>query len=130
MRFSTQTTSKGSTFNKNLIGMFSRHLWKKVRKKNKHVNTVVNSIQTLPLLVGKSISNPHNISPPVDFYRINLSTSSCADQNVVSDGISHSYDCTSSYPTYSVVFQGSRLRIGINLSPCYLKALSTPLNGL
>ena len=45
------------------------------------------------------------------------------------DKISYSYDHTTSYPTDSVVFQGSKSRIGINFSADYLKAPSTMLNG-
>ena len=76
--------------------------------------TVANSIQPLPFPVAKSISNPrNNPRPPVDFYITNLSTSYCADQDVVSNEIIHSYDRTPSYTTYSVVFQGSKLFIGL-----------------
>ena len=53
----------------------------------------------------KSLSNPHNNPiPPVDFYRTNLSTFSRADQYLVSDEISHSYDRTTSHPKHSVFF--------------------------
>ena len=80
--------------------------------------------------VAKALSNTQNNPRPlVDCYKTNVSTYSCADQDEVSDEISHSYDRTTSYPTDSVVFQGSKLCIGINLSPDGLKALPTPLNG-
>ena len=55
--------------------MFPRNLWKKRKKKTKHVDTVVNSIQPLPLLVTKALPNPHNNPiPPVDCYITNLWT--------------------------------------------------------
>ena len=53
--------------------------------------------------------------PQVDIFVTNVSTSSRADQYVVSDEISFSYDHTTSYPTDSVLFQGSKSGIGINL---------------
>ena len=62
------------------------------RKKIKHIDNVVNSIQPFTLAVTEVLSNPNsNPIPPVDCYRNNSSTSSCADQDVVSDEISHSY---------------------------------------
>ena len=103
--------------------MFPIHLWKIGKRKPKHVDTVVDSIQTLPFPVEKSLSNPHNNPrPPVDFYRTNLSTFSRADKYVVSDEISHSYDRTTSHPKYSVIFKGTKLYIGINFYPEDLKA--------
>ena len=59
---------------------------KEVRKKPKHVDTVVNSIQPLPLPITDLISYTHNNQrPQVDPGANNLSTSSCAYQYVVYD---------------------------------------------
>ena len=63
------------------------------------------------------------------FHGNNLSTSSRADQYVVSDEISDSYERTKSHPKHSVVFKGTKLFIGINCYPEDLKAPSTLLNG-
>ena len=69
--------------------MFPRHL-KKRSKKIKHVDTVVNSIQTFPLAVARALLNSQNNPvPTVDCYRNNSSKNSCAYQDVVSDKISH-----------------------------------------
>ena len=89
----------------------------------------MNIIKPLTLPITNVISNTHNNPRPrVDFFATDLSTSYCPDQVVISDEISYSYDCTTSYPKDSV-FQGSKLRIGINLYTYYLKAPSTTLNG-
>ena len=81
---------------------------KKEVKKTKHIDTVVNSIQPLTFPITNTLSNKHsNLIPQVDSFATNLSTSSCADQYVVSDKISYSYDCTTSYPTDSVFFKES-----------------------
>ena len=68
---------------------------KYVRKKHKHVDTVVNSIQPLPLPITNTVSNTHNNQiAKVDFFATNLSTFSSADQNVVFDEISYLYNRT------------------------------------
>ena len=101
-----------------------------MRKKPTNVYTVVNGIQPLPLSIKNTLSNTHNNPrPQVDCFATNLSTSSRADQYLVSDGIGYSYDRTLSHPTDSVAFQGSKLLIGINISADYLEPPSTPLNG-
>ena len=90
----------------------------------------MNSIQRQPFPVTEALSNQHNNTiTAVNFHRTNLSTSSHAEQDVVSDEISHSYYRTTSSPTDSVVFQVSELYIGINFSPENLKAPSTLMNG-
>ena len=61
--------------------------------------------------------------------QLNYQKPSRADQYVISDEIRYSYDHSASYPTDSVVFQGSKSCIGINLSKDDLKAPSTALNG-
>ena len=77
------------------------------------------------------LSNTHNNRrPQVDCFASDSSTYSIADQDIVSDEIIYSYERTTSYPMDSVVFQGSKFCIDINLSKDDLKALSTPLNGL
>ena len=87
-------------------------------RKTKHVDTVVNCIRSFPLTITNALSNTHNNSrPKVGCFATNLSKSSCADQDVVSD----EYYRTTSYPTDSVVFQGSKSRIVINFSIDYLK---------
>ena len=65
----------------------------------------------------------------MDYYRTNSSEYSCAKQDEVFDKISHSYDRATSYYISLVVFQESKLCIGINVSTDYLKAAPTPLNG-
>ena len=96
------------------------------KKKPKHVDTVVNSIQTLPLSITNPISNKKsNQGQKIDCFATNLSEYSRAYQDVVYDEVIYSHDCTSSYPTDSVVFLGSKPRIGINLYKYYLKATST-----
>ena len=64
----------------------------------------------------------------VDCYTTNLSTSSLSDKNAVSYEISYSFDSTIFYLTDSVVFQGGKLCIGINLSMDNLKSTSIMLN--
>ena len=65
----------------------------------KLVDTVVKSIHTLLLPIKNTLSNTYNNPiPQVDCYKTNLLTYSHADQDVVSDEISYSYDCTKSYP--------------------------------
>ena len=87
-------------------------------RKTKHVDNVVNCICPFLLKIKNALSNTHNNSrPKVDYFATNLSKSSCADQDVVSD----EYYRTTSYPTDSVVFQGSKSRIVINFSIDYLK---------
>ena len=77
----------------------------------------------------KVLSNPqNNPRPQFECHRTNLSTYSCSDQDVVSDEIIHSCDRKTSYNMDSVVFQGSKSRIVINLYPDDLKDPSTPLN--
>ena len=57
-----------------------------MKKKHKHFETVFNSIQPIPLPITNKISNTHNnTGSKVDCFATNLSTSSCADQYVVSD---------------------------------------------
>ena len=64
-------------------------------KNPKNVDNVVNSIKPLPLPTAKALLNIHNNPrPPVDCYRNNLTKSSRADQDVVSDEIIHLYDRT------------------------------------
>ena len=94
--------------------MLPRHLQK---RKTKHGDTIVNSIQTLPLPIKNTLSNTHN-NPRPQFYcfETNLSTSYRADQDAVFVGIIYSYDRTISYPTDSVDFQVIKSRICINLS--------------
>ena len=105
------------------MNILPRHLWKISKKKTKHVDTVVNNIQPLPFPITNPISNTHNNQrPQVDIFATNLSTSSRADQDDVSDKISCSYDHKKSYTTGSLVFQGSKLRIGINFPTDDLKA--------
>ena len=63
---------------------------KEVRKNPKHVDTVVNSVQPLHLPITNSLSNKYNNQgTQVDMFATNLSTSYCADQDVVSDEISY-----------------------------------------
>ena len=94
--------------------MFPIHLWKnkkddRTAARTEYLDTVVNSIQPLPLPITNSIYNTQNNKiPQVDIFANNVSTSSFADQDVVSDEINYSYDHTTSYPTDSVVFQGSK----------------------
>ena len=100
------------------------------RKKIKHIDNVVNSIQPFTLAVTEVLSNPNsNPIPPVDCYIPIISTYYCADQYIVSDEIIHSYDFTTSSPTDSVIFQGSKLCIGIYLTSYHSMAPLTPLNG-
>ena len=67
---------------------------------------MVKTIEPFPLYDSKVLSNPHkNTISPVDCCKNNLSKSSCADQNVVYDKISHSYDRTASYTIYLVFFR-------------------------
>ena len=60
---------------------------------------------------------------------MNLLTSYCAYQNLVSDKISHLYDRTTPYPIDPVVFQGSKSHVGINLYTDNLKTLYILKNG-
>ena len=71
----------------------------------------------------KSLYNTHN-NEISSVYRIknNSSTLSCEDQNVVSDKIIHSYNCTTSYTIYLVYFQGIKSSIGIDFSTYYFRA--------
>ena len=71
----------------------------------------------------------NNTTPHVDCITTNLSTSSCAKTYSFSDESSYLYDCTTSYPTALVVFQGSKSLIDINFFTYNLKASSTLLNG-
>ena len=64
-----------------------------------------------------------------DDIATNLSTSYCADQDVVSGEIIYLYDLTTSYPIDSAVFQESKFHIDVNFSTACLKAPSTPLDG-
>ena len=102
MKFKTQKTLKVSKINTDLIKYVTKTLVKKqVRKKPKHVDTVVNSIHTLPFTITNALSNTHNNQvKQVNCFATNLSTSSHADQDVVYDEISYSYDRTTSYTTY------------------------------
>ena len=103
---------------------------KKKKEKPTHVDTVVNNMQPLTLTTTNVISNKHNNQiPQVDCFAINLSKYSYADQDVISDEICYEYDFTTSYLTYSVVFQGSKLRISIKFSKDNIMAPSTHLNG-
>ena len=89
---------KGSNINTDLMYDVTKTIVKKeVRKKAKHIDTVVNSIQYLPLPIKNEISNTHNKQRP-QFYCFanNLSTSSRADQYVIYDEISYSYNLTTS----------------------------------
>ena len=102
--------------------MFLRHLWKISKKKAKHVDTVVNSIQPLNFPVSKTLSDLHNnLIPPVDCYRTNLSTSSREDQDVVYDEIKFFVTVQHLIPRIKF-FQGSKSGIGVNFSPGDLKA--------
>ena len=58
--------------------------------------------------------------PQFDFFATDLSKYFCVDQYVVYDGISYSYDRSTSYPMDSDVFQGIKLCIGINFSTDHL----------
>ena len=81
-------------------------MWKINKKEPKHVDTFVNSIQTLPFPITSTLSNTHNNPrPQVDFFENNLSTYYCSEQDVFSNKISYSYDHTSSYTTDSVFFK-------------------------
>ena len=78
---------------------------KKISKRKKHVDNVVNSIQYLLLPIKNTLSNTHNnTGPQVDCFETNLSTCYCADQDVVYDENSYSNYRTTSYPTDSVFF--------------------------
>ena len=82
------------------------------------------------MTIANAVSSTHNNpKPQVDILATNVSTSYRADQNVISDKISYSYDCKISYPTDSVVFQGSKFRIAIYLSTDYFESPSTLING-
>ena len=48
-----KTASKGGNINIGLIEYFTKTLLKKIKKNPKHVDTVVSSIQPLPLPVSK-----------------------------------------------------------------------------
>ena len=79
--------------------------------------------------ITNTIPNEHNNKIlQVDIYATHLSASSRADQYLVYDEISYSYNRTKSYPTDSVVFKGGKLRLGINFSTDDFKAPSTPRN--
>ena len=79
---------------------------KRSTKELKHVDTVVNIIQPLPFPITNSISNTHNNQiPQVDIFATNLSTSSRADQDVVSYEIIYSYDLQHHVPWYQLVFK-------------------------
>ena len=104
---------------------------KEARKNPKHVDTVVNSIQPLPLPITNTISNTYNNQRThVDGFATNLSNSSCADKYVVSEKTSYSYDRTTSYPMDSFLSQGSKLSIGINSPIDNLISPSTRINSL
>ena len=61
---------------------------KKKWEKPKHIDTVVNSIQTSSFPITNTLSNTkQNLRPQVHYFEINLATYSCADQDVVSDKI-------------------------------------------
>ena len=79
---------------------------KEVRKSLNHVDPFIKSITPFPLDDAKSISNPDNNKKVlVHWYKNNPSTSSCADQNVVSDKISQLYHRITSYPIDSYYFK-------------------------
>ena len=83
--------------------MFQIHLWKNKWEKPKHIDSVVNSTQRLPLPITNTIPNKNNNPRPQgDCFATNLSTSSRAYQYVVSDEIIHLYDHKTSYATDSV----------------------------
>ena len=68
--------------------------------------------------IPNSTSNTNNNQiPQVGWFAINLSKLSYADQDIVTDKISYSYELTTSYPTDSVVFQGIKSRIGVVPDP-------------
>ena len=72
------------------LNMLPRQFCKIIKKKSKHVNTVVNSIQPLSFPTTNTISNTHNNKiPQVDFFENNLSKSSREDQDIVYDEISY-----------------------------------------
>ena len=74
-------------------------LVKKKYGKFKHVDPIVNIINTFPSADTKELSNiNNNTRSTVDFGKNTSSTYSCAGQNSVSDKINHSSDCTTSYP--------------------------------
>ena len=77
--------SKGSNIITDLIYNIPKTIVKKeVIKKHIHFDTVVNSIQSLPFPITNAISNTHNKQrPQVNCFANSLSTSSCADQDVV-----------------------------------------------
>ena len=80
------------------------------------------------MLVSKTLPNPHNNPRPrADCYRTNLSTYSCADQDVFSDEIIRSYDHTTSYLLCWFLYK-EETKNCYNLSSDYLKYLSNPPN--
>ena len=91
--------------NTNLIEYVTQKLVKKeVSKKFKHVYPVVHNIKIFPFAGTKVLSNSHNNTIlSVDICEINSSKSSCAERNIISDQISHSYDCTASYHLDSII---------------------------
>ena len=123
--------SKGSNINTDLIQYVPKTLFKKeVRNKPKHVDLAVKSIKPFTLADTKALSDPHkNTSSLVNCCKTTSSTSSCADQNLIFDKISHLYDYTEFHPIYSVVFKGSKPNIGINFSTDNLKARYNQKNG-
>ena len=90
-----KTAAKGSKTNTDIIEYVTKTRVKNKWEKPKHVDTVVNNIQILLLPITNEISNTHNNQiPQVVCFETNLSKASRADQDVVSDGISYSYDRT------------------------------------
>ena len=99
------------------------------KKKTKHVDPVVNIIRHFLLDASKALSNTRNYKrSSVDIFRNTSSTSSCVEQNIVTDKISHSYDCKASYTIYSRFFQCRKKSIGNNVIWMFLKDPSNPRN--
>ena len=87
---------------------------KEVKGKSKHVYSVVNSINTFNLADTKELSNPYNNKrSPADICKTTSSTYYCADQYFVSNQISHSSDCATSYTIDVVILKWRKSSIGL-----------------
>ena len=102
---------------------------KKIRKNLDIITLLSTSFSLYLFQITFAISFTHNNQrPEVNIFSTYLSTSSFEDKDVVSDEIIYSYDRTTSYTTNSVIFQRSKLLMGINFSADALKAPPTQLN--
>ena len=98
------TASKGNNINTDLIEYFSKTL---VKKKWEKIQTCSYCFQHY--WVFTFVNHNHKIKCTQESY-------SCEDQDVASDEISYSYDCTTSHTTDSVFFQEIISRIVLKKS--------------